>query len=370
MSRKFWATTFTLTGATIGAGILGLPYVFSQSGILIGLFWIIFLGTIMIYTNLCLGEVALRTKGKHQLIGYTGIYLGKIPKRIMLFAVVFGIYSALIAYLIGESQSLSYLFTGSTGMALYFALGFWLLMTLLLREGLKGLKKVELWGVIGIIILVLSITIYYSPQINFSNYCYNNFDNLFLPFGVVLFALLGFTAIPELRMEIKGDEKKLKRAIMFGTFISIIVYIIFSLVFVGVLGTEVSQVATLSLGKLVILLGIFTMLTSYFVLSFALKDIFSFDLGYSKTKTFLLTAFLPLVAYLVLYFVGQLNFITVLGIGGVISGGLTGILILQMNKNAKVQGKRKPEYEIPINLFVIVLLSIIFLMGIFLELGF
>jgi hypothetical protein len=31
-TKRFWATTFTLSGTIIGAGILGLPYVFSQSG--------------------------------------------------------------------------------------------------------------------------------------------------------------------------------------------------------------------------------------------------------------------------------------------------------------------------------------------------
>jgi len=42
LDKKFWATTFTLTGTIIGAGILGLPYVFSQSGFFIGSFWLIF----------------------------------------------------------------------------------------------------------------------------------------------------------------------------------------------------------------------------------------------------------------------------------------------------------------------------------------
>ena len=70
MNKKFWATTFTLTGTIIGAGILGLPYVFAQSGIFIGIFWLILIGLIVMYVCLCLGEVSLRTKGKHHLVGY------------------------------------------------------------------------------------------------------------------------------------------------------------------------------------------------------------------------------------------------------------------------------------------------------------
>jgi len=370
MNKKFWATTFTLTGTIIGAGILGLPYVFAKSGVFIGSLWLIILGMIMIYTNLCLGEIGLSIKGKHQLVGYAERYLGKKGKRLMFFAVIFGIYSALIAYLIGEGQSLSQLFTGSLDYAIYFAIGFWLLMTVLLRGGLKGLKKIETYGVISIIILVLIIAVYYLPGINVENYSYNNFDFFFLPFGVILFALLGFSSIPELRSEIRGSEKKLKKAIILGTIIPIVLYIIFSLTFVGVLGEDVSQVATLSFGKLVVLLGIFTMLTSYFVLSFSLKDVFQYDLRYSETRDFFLVSVLPILIYLILSAFNLLNFVSILGIGGVVSGGLTGILILLINRKAKKNRNRNPEYKMPINWFIIGLLSMIFILGIVVGLFF
>ena len=80
LNKKFFATAFTLTGTIIGAGILGLPYVFSKSGFFIGAFWLIFLGFVMLFVNLCLGEVSLRTKKIHQLPGYAEKYLGKSGK--------------------------------------------------------------------------------------------------------------------------------------------------------------------------------------------------------------------------------------------------------------------------------------------------
>jgi len=364
MDRKFLATTFTLTGTIIGAGILGLPYVFAKSGMLIGTFWLIILGFILIYVNLCLGEISLSTKERHQLPGYAEKYLGKKYKVLMFFAVIFGVYSALIAYLIGEGQSLSQLFTGTLDYSLYFALGFWLLMTILLRKGLKELKKIEIWGVGIIILLILGIFIFYFPKINFQNYYYNDLNTLFFPFGVILFALLGFTSIPELREEIKGSEKKLKKAIILGTLIPIILYILFSFIFVGALGKNVSEVATLSFGSLVTLLGIFTMLTSYFVLSFSIKDMYEYDLKFSNKKSFLTVSVFPLIIYFILFYFNQLDFVSVLGIGGVISGGLTGILILLITRKAKQNPTRKPEYKIKISWPIIIFLTIIFILGI------
>ena len=370
MNKRFWATTFTLTGTIVGAGILGLPYVFSRSGILIGIGWLLILGLIVMFVNLCLGEVSLRTKGKHHLVGYAEKYLGKWGGGLMFFAVVFGIYSALIAYLIGESQSLSLLVTGSLDYAIYFAVGFWILMTLLLRKGLKGLRRVELWGVLGIIVIVIIIAIWFSPRINIENYYPHDFSLFFLPFGVILFSIMGFSSIPELRLEIKGSEKKFKKVIILGVSIPIIIYIIFSLVFVGVLGKNIPEVATLSFGSLVILLGVFTMFTSYFVLSFSLKDLYFFDLKFSKTLDFILVSIIPLTIYLVLYFFNALNFVKVLGIGGVISGGITGILVLFTCKEAKKKGNRKPEYSINLNSIFIWLISLLFVLGIIVEVFF
>src|SRR3989338_6100102 len=335
MNKKFWLTAFTLTGTMIGAGILGLPYVFSKSGFLIGMFWILFFGGILIYVKLCMGEVTLRTKGIHQLPGYAKIYLGKNGKRIMFISMVFGIYSALLAYLI--------------------------------REGHKGLKKVEAYGVLAIIFIVVGIFLWFASEIHYENLSYFNKENFFLPLGVTLFALLGFSSIPELRREIKGSEKLLRKAIITGALISIVIYFIFTFSFVGVYGGSVGEVATLSSGRFISLLGAFTMLTSYFVLSFVLKDIFVFDLKKSKTISFVFVSVVPLILYLFVSFFKLASFVSVLGIGGVISGGLTGIMILVMSMKAKKKSRLKPSYKMPLNWITVFVLSLIFIIGCIIE---
>tara|TARA_Y100000310_G_scaffold130751_2_gene129886 strand:+ start:14370 stop:15482 length:1113 start_codon:yes stop_codon:yes gene_type:complete len=365
--KEFWVASFTLTGTIIGAGILGLPFVFFQSGFLVGVFWLIVLGMIMMFVNLCLGEVTLRTKSIHQLPGYAEKYIGKWGKNVMLFAVMFGIYAALLAYLIGEGQSFSRLFFGDLKYSIYFAIGFWVVMTMLLHEGLRGLKRVETWGVLAIISVLLTMLVWFYPNINLNNLNYYNFSNLFLPFGILLFALLGFSSIPELRMEIKNNEKLLKKAILLGSLIPVFLYFIFTLIILGVLGNDVSEIATLSFGKFIVVLGIFAMLTSYFVLSFSLRDIFYYDLN-KKNLSFLFVSVIPLVIYLLATFFDLANFIKILGIGGVVSGGLAGILILLMNLRAKKKGERKPEFSVPTNWIIIGIFSLIFLAGIFTEL--
>ncbi len=231
------------------------------------------------------------------------------------------------------------------------------------------MKKIETWGVFGILAIVFILFFWLLPDFNLSNISYVEPSNFFFPFGVTLFALMGFSCIPELRMEIKGSEKLLKKAIFIGALIPIIVYIIFSFSFVSVLGKEVSEVATLSFGRTVYVLGIFTMLTSYFVLSFVLRDIFIYDLKKKKIK-FWFVSFVPLILYLAVSFFDFASFISVLAIAGIISGGLTGSLALLMNIRAKKLGDRNPEYSMPISWMIVIFIILIFVLGVVTKLFF
>lgn len=366
MNKKFWAAVSTLTGTMIGAGILGIPYIFAKSGFLVGIFWLIVLGAILIFVNLALGEITLRTKGEHQLPGYAGKYLGQWGKYIMFFALIFGIYSALLAYLIGEGESISKIFLSNTNpiIAAFF---FWIIMTILLRRGMKSLKRFETLGVIGVVVIVFGIFIKFAPLIKISNLSGWSPANFAAPIGIVFFSLLGFIAIPELRKEISGQEHLLKKAIIIGSIIPIFLYIIFSSVFVGVLGKSVTEVATMSFGPFVSLLGIFTMFTSYFVLSFSLKEIFKYDIKISNKLNFVFTSLVPLILYILVSQFKLLGFATILGIGGIISGGLTGALILIIAKKAKGRKSKRPEFQIPLNWTIVLIISLLFFAGIIVE---
>ena len=128
------------------------------------------------------------------------------------------------------------------------------------------------------------------------------------------------------------------------------------------------EIATLALGPVFILLGIFTMFTSYLSLGVALQDNFKFDERMKRKTAWFLTAIVPIGIFLLTRFFKYFSFIKILSIGGVISTGIIAILVLQMVKKAKKQGDRKPEYEMPINWFIIGLLSLIFILGVVYEL--
>jgi len=364
---KTLAATSTLIGTIIGAGILGIPYVVMKSGFSIGLAHLVLVAIIMIITMLYLGEIALRTKQNHHLSGYAAKYLGKKGKTAMFIAFSFGIYAALLAYLIGEGESLSHLIFGTSSYSLYLGIAFWIFMSLLSYYGLKALEEGETVGVIFILIMVISITLLAWNRIDINNLNYINYKNIFLPFGVILFAFLGFAAVPETIRILNKERRLMKKTILTANFIVLIIYALFAAVVLGFKGFATPQIATLALGKPFIFLGMLTMFTSYLALSIALIDSIRFDFNKTKTKAWLYTIFPAFIVYLFLNLINRTSFTKVLGIGGTISGGFTAVLILLMINSAKKKGDRRPEYSIPYSKILTGILITIFTLGVLAE---
>ena len=366
--KKYFAASSILVGSCIGAGVLGIPYVAAQAGFLVALAYIFLIGSIIFLVNLYLGEIVLRTKGDHQLIGYVERYLGKKARIIMEFAVVFGIYAALIAYMFGMGQSFSHIFFGNDKYRILFGVIAGFLMSLLLKGGMNSLKKFEKYGVGVILSLLVVIFFVFLNKVEISNLITFDGAHILLPFGVVLFALMSFHAVPEVKIVLKRHEKYFRNVIITGTVVSIIFYSLFTFVVVGFKGVETPEVATLALGSIFIILGIFTLFTSYLASGNALRESFQFDERLPQRLSWFLATIVPIGLFLLTQLTDFFSFTRILSIGGVVSGGIIAVLILTMVNRAKKKGNRKPEYEMKANWIIIGMLSLVFLFGVLREL--
>ncbi len=352
--ERFYEAVAMLIGMTIGAGILGIPYVVAQSGFLIGALLILAIGAVVLIVNLCMGEVCLRTKGNHQLTGYAEKYLGKPGKILMLVSIFVGFYGALIAYIIGEGESLGALFSYNP---LILSILFASAMSALLFFGIKTVGKSELFMTATKIILFAAIIFITIFAVRAENLTSVNLLQIFLPYGVILFAFTGSAAIPEMKEVMLGQGKNLRRAIYTGMIIISIIYLLFAFIVVGASGKEVTEVASIGLAKIVggkmLILGslfaILAMATSYIAVGLALKETYVYDLKMEKIMAWFLTVSIPLLAYLLLYVFNLMSFITIIGISGAISGCISLALIMLIHQKAKKKGDREPEYSMRIN---------------------
>src|SRR3989338_1391868 len=305
LNKKFYEAIALLVGVIIGAGILGIPYVMWKAGFLTGLIDMILIGLAILFVNLALGEVILRTEGKHQLTGYAEIYLGKWGKRLMSFSFVFGVYTALIAYIIGEGISINALFGFDS---FYSSIIFFLVFSAIVYFGLKIVGESELYMTSAKILIFIGIcaAIILSGKFNASNLAEFNPALIFLPYGVVLFAFVGTAAVPEMKEILAENRNEMKKALIIGTLIPFLMYIIFGAVVVGISGNNTTEVATVGLGITVgaymIILGnvfaIVAMATSFLGLGLALRDVFIYDFKVDQKISWFLTFSVPLIVFL------------------------------------------------------------------------
>ena len=326
-----------LSGTIIGVGLFSLPYITLKVGIWVMLGYFLILGGLVILIHYLFGKVALNTPDFLRLPGYAKIHLGEWGKRIALISTVSGFLGAILAYIIvgGDflTSLLSPIFGGSNLLYtfLYFVLG-----ASLIFFGIRAISKIEFWGLVLFFVVLIAIFFRGLPFLKIENLFIGNpgFNNLFLPYGPILFSLWGATLIPEVE-ELLGENKKLlKKIIPIAILIPIIVYLFFIYIIVGISGPSTTESALTGLknflGDGIVNLGLFfgilTTFTSFITIGLTLKKTLWYDFKIPKNLAWAITLFIPLL----LFFLGFRNFIETIGLVGGVMLGIDGILILLM----------------------------------------
>lgn len=370
--NKFYYAVFTLVGTIIGAGIFGLPYIAAKTGIVPTIVYLIFLSVVMTLLHLLYGETVLRTNGNRRLVGYAGLYLGIWGKRMASFSVIIGSYAALLAYIILGGIFLRTLLGGFFGgTEFHYSLILFFFSAFFIAKGLKMISWLELYLSVFLIAAIIIFLFKGLFIVDFSNFNLGtNWKEIFLPYGVLLFALNGASIIPEVVNILEYKKSQLKKTIIIGTLIPAIIYFLFILVVFGVSGQNTSQDAIsglvqsygsgiVSLGALI---GFLAIITSFLAFGENLKKTFEYDYKIPKTASLFCALFIPLI----LFFIGITDFIGVIGFAGAVTGGIDGILIILAYRKADRYGRgdRKPEYDIATTKWSEYLLIAMFILGI------
>ncbi|OHA66703.1 MAG: hypothetical protein A3C82_00565 [Candidatus Wildermuthbacteria bacterium RIFCSPHIGHO2_02_FULL_47_12] len=368
--NSFTLALSTLVGTIVGAGIFGIPFAMLKSGIVPGLFYLFLLGGIICLLHLFFGEVCLRTSGKHRLVGYAAIYLGKRGKVLATLTLLFVLVGTLLAYLIlvGEFSEIvfgSFLPFSSTIFTVVFSIcAFFLVLS-----GRQLITKIEFFTNIVFIAAIAGLLVFALPHVQsiaVPLFDFSNLSNLFLPFGVLLFAFAGFEAVPEVMsfLRDRNARTKLDNVIIWSSVVVGAFFLLFSLIVLGVSGLATTPDAFSGLvpflGQSIIafgaLIGIVIIADSFLVIGNYLKNSLRHDFNLPYVPSALIALCVPLALFLL----GFREFIAVVGVVGGVMGAVEGVLVMLMFRKAKTMGDRKPEYEIRVpSLFLFLLAGIL-----------
>jgi len=369
--KNFWLAVFSLVGTTIGAGIFTLPYVFAKAGFFAGLVEFVVLVFIVLLVQQILGEITLRTKGHKRLIGLAFNYLGRPWGALVMISVLLGGIGVLLIYIIFGGKFLS-LITGQDvfwSSVVFFI--FWFL-AVLVRP--KTFGKTEFYVSSLVIFIIILISLFNFRYIDFNNFRGFDIKNMLLPYGVILFAMTGYTVIPKMEDLLGAEKYKLKKAIKYGTLIPAIVYLMFVFIILGVSGQLTSSDAIFGfsralnsgfimfLGAILGLLAVTEAALSYGVY---FKETLWYDLKLNKKLAWALTGITPLF----LFFLGVRDVVPVISIVGALFFGFQAIIILMIHKKAK-NSEIKPAYKICLPSALYYIIGVVVSLGAILEIWF
>lgn len=293
--------TLLITGTMIGVGMLALPVATGAGGFFPAAVIYILCWLFMLSTGLLLLEVCTWMPKDANLITMANRLLGPVGKWVCWVVYLFLFVTVMIAHVVGGGATLNeivgFQLPGWVPMVIYV-----LLFSPVIYLGTLWVDRLNLLLMLGVIIsYLLFVPISYS-SVNFSFLTRADWSAAWLALPVLFTAFTFQVIIPTLMTYMNRDVKKIRLAIILGTSIPLIVYLIWEMLILGIVPAEgphslreasdkgwnaVMPLKELLSNPLVFKIGkafaFLTMTTSYIGLSLAYRDFLADGLKMKKT---------------------------------------------------------------------------------------
>lgn len=314
---------------TVGAGVLALPKAMSKVGFF-G-FLLIFFPAVGVYLlSLFILDMLRFERKPVQLPALVADFLGERWKYLTYLSLIFSMYGALTAYLIGFGDQTNVLLGVepiAASLFLFFS------GTLIIYTGTRLVEKFDMPLSILLIFFLL-----FMSFLNLFNFRYPLKASLpdlasassFM--AVSLFALSGVNVLPEINF-LAG--RKARIVVLLNTLICTFLYLFFAVTTAGTLGEKITELGTKGLalyygGGFLTIISLFTILalfTSFIGLGLSLRHIYNFDFGFSRSLSTLLAVFPPLI----IFFLSKhfhAGFLSILSLAGELTLPLFSLIVI------------------------------------------
>lgn len=328
LSRKFGAAMI-ISGTCIGAGMLAIPATVASCGFFIGSVLIICIWALMTFTALVLAEVNLKMQDGANFIEMTSETLGPIGVGAVWVCYVLLLYSLVAAYTVGGGSLISTtlgsidinLSEKVTGIIFIFLLGIFIYIS---TRVVDHVNKLMLTGKLLAFFLLIVVLI---PHVSTDHleYQIKNPNFIWAAFPILLTSFGFHHIIPTLRTYVNSNKKSLRQAIILGSSLPLVIYLlwIFSTLgslpvetSTGILGKQSGEITSVIISHfhgssgyismISFLFGFFALATSFLGVALGLFDFnrstykISGNLHKHKILAFIIT-FLPAYVYAVMY---------------------------------------------------------------------
>ena len=330
MRYTFLSAIFLQFMGTVGSGIFVLPYLFYHSNFIFSVFFLLILGVVTGVLNHFYAHIVTSTPGDHQLAGYSRIYLGKRFSSLATLNLLLLSFGAIAAYLKLFISFISILFPSLSQIIVSIIY----IVVVFAAYQLYFHRSKFLDYIIPIFMLLIPIAIFitsfysHSPSPGFYLV-----SPKFLFFGATIYALSGFTIIPEVQEILLKDKKhkhSLPLAVALGMVLVVLSYLLFSygVIVISNGGVTIDTVTGMShslplLAKVISIFGAVIVMRASFGFLIVLRELFFRDLQLSKT----VSNYLPLSFPLIALTLGSVSLISLISMTGSITIFVSALLI-------------------------------------------
>lgn len=235
MKPKMLGGVLLIAGTCIGGGMLGLPIATAQGGIFNTSILFIICWVLMTFTALLTLEVNLCFPKNSNVISMAKATLGPLGAIVCWTIYLFFLYALVSAYIAGGQDVLHGLFKAAGTQIPIWLCGiiFVFLFGIIVMAGIKHVdlfNRLLMLIKLGSVLLLMILIAMHIDPINYNT----GKATLLLPALTVAITSFGFSIIvPSLRNYFDGNIKKLRLAILVGSFIPLLCYIAWIAVIFG-----------------------------------------------------------------------------------------------------------------------------------------
>lgn len=367
MKSKLLGSTLIIAGTTIGAGMLALPLASAGIGFSTSLMIMFALWAMMAFTALLMVEIHQYADKDATLHTLAKQILGRKGKWVATFAMLFLFYALCAAYIAGGGAQFTSRIGELTGLEVSGPTGtliFTLIVAAVVTIGTGTVDRVNRLLFAGKMVAMVMVLTFLAPNVSQSYL-------LSMPLGQglviasipVIFTSFGFHgSIPAIVNYLDGHTPSLRKAIVIGSTIPLIIYVFWQIVTLGVvsqpqlvenaglsalIGTLSQTVHQSNLGNVIGIFADLALLTSFLGVSLGLFEFMGDTIrkkdGNMNRMVASLATFVPPLMFALFYPQG---FIMALGYAAIALAVLAIFLPLMMVSRVRRQSKEGTYYQV------------------------
>lgn len=222
------AGALLVAGTSIGAGMLSLPVATAGGGLMPTLVAFISCWAAMVVSGLLMLEVSLWFPGEINILTMSRNTLGPGAAKLGFFTYVLFLYALMVAYIVGGVSLAFQLFFADSPLLhppAWMMVGYTVLFGVIVYSGARLVDVINRWMMVGLLVVYVGLIILIRPS-GVTDPVATHPEYLVAAIPLIITSFGFHLLIPSLKGYLQSNARNLRRAIIWGAVIPLVIYMV------------------------------------------------------------------------------------------------------------------------------------------------